>query len=264
MNIEIVPFVFEGSTIRTVTDNGVTFWCGRDVATALGYKEPNKAVRDHCKGGLKQTPLETPGGIQQVRFINEADLYRLIVSSKLPSARRFEAWVFEEVLPTIRRHGAYMTPQTLEKVLSDPDTVIRLATDLKRERERRRVLESKVEVDAPKVLFAESVASSESSILVGQLAKLITQNGYHIGQNRLFAWLRERGYLSRRRGADWNMPKQDYVEAGLFEIKESSHMQPDGSVRITRTPKVTGKGQIYFVDKFLGVDPLLGRGAGAA
>lgn len=250
---EIIPFDYQGISIRTVTKDGLTLWCGKDIATALRYENPTKAIRDHCKGGPIRYPLETPGGIQQARFITEPDLYRLITHSKLPDAQNFEKWVFEEVLPTIRNHGAYLTPQKIEEVLTDPDTIIQLATNLKREQERRRALETKVKDDAPKVLFADSVTTSKTSILVGQLAKLITQNGHQIGQNRLFAWLRGNGYLSRRKGADWNMPCQQYVEAGLFEIKESTHTQPDGVVRITRTPKVTGKGQVYFVNKFLEV-----------
>lgn len=250
---EIIPFDYQGTSIRTVTKDGVTLWCGKDVAVTLGYKDPVNALKLHCKGVAKYHPLKTPGGVQQIRFITEPDLYRLITHSKLPDAQNFEKWVFEEVLPTIRNHGAYLTPQKIEEVLTDPDTIIQLATNLKREQERRRALETKVKDDAPKVLFADSVTTAKTSILVGQLAKLITQNGHQIGQNRLFAWLRGNGYLSRRKGADWNMPCQQYVEAGLFEIKESTHTQPDGVVRITRTPKVTGKGQIYFVNKFLEV-----------
>ena len=250
---EIIPFDYQGTSIRTVTKDRVTLWCGKDVAATLGYKDPVNALKLHCKGVAKYHPLETPGGIQQTRFITEPDLYRLITHSKLPDAQNFEKWVFEEVLPTIRNHGAYLTPQKIEEVLADPDTIIQLATNLKREQERRRALENKVKDDAPKVLFADSVTTAKTSILVGQLAKLITQNGHQIGQNRLFAWLRDNGYLSRRKGADWNMPQQQYVEAGLFEIKESTHTQPDGVVRITRTPKVTGKGQVYFVNKFLEV-----------
>ena len=250
---EIIPFDYQGTSIRTVTKDGVTLWCGKDIATTLGYQNTKDALARHCKGVVKYHPLKTPGGIQQARFITEPDLYRLIAHSKLPDAQNFEKWVFEEVLPTIRNHGAYLTPQKIEEVLSDPDTIIQLATNLKREQERRRALENKVKDDAPKVLFADSVTTAKTSILVGQLAKLITQNGHQIGQNRLFAWLRDNGYLSRRKGADWNMPCQQYVEAGLFEIKESTHTQPDGVVRITRTPKVTGKGQVYFVNKFLEV-----------
>lgn len=251
---EIIPFDYKGTSIRTVTKDGVTLWCGKDIATTLGYQNTKDALARHCHGVVKRYPIvDRLGRTQQARFISEPDLYRLIINSKLPDAQNFEKWVFEEVLPTIRNHGAYLTPQKIEEVLSDPDTIIQLATNLKREQERRRALETKVKDDAPKVLFADSVTTAKTSILVGQLAKLITQNGHQIGQNRLFAWLRGNGYLSRRKGADWNMPCQQYVEAGLFEIKESTHTQPDGVVRITRTPKVTGKGQIYFLSKFLEV-----------
>lgn len=251
---EIIPFDYQGTSIRTVTKDGVTLWCGKDIATALGYENTKDALARHCHGVAKRYPIvDRLGRTQQARFISEPDLYRLITHSKLPDAQNFEKWVFEEVLPTIRNHGAYLTPKKIEEVLSDPDTIIQLATNLKREQERRRALENKVKDDAPKVLFADSVTTAKTSILVGQLAKLITQNGHQIGQNRLFAWLRDNGYLSRRKGADWNMPCQQYVEAGLFEIKESTHTQPDGVVRITRTPKVTGKGQVYFVNKFLEV-----------
>lgn len=251
---EIIPFDYQGTSIRTVTKDGVTHWCGKDIATTLGYQNTKDALARHCHGVVKRYPIvDRLGRTQQARFISEPDLYRLIINSKLPDAQNFEKWVFEEVLPTIRNHGAYLTPQKIEEVLTDPDTIIQLATNLKREQERRRALETKVKDDAPKVLFADSVTTAKTSILVGQLAKLITQNGHQIGQNRLFAWLRDNGYLSRRKGADWNMPCQQYVEAGLFEIKESTHTQPDGVVRITRTPKVTGKGQLYFLSKFLEV-----------
>lgn len=251
---EIIPFDYKGTSIRTVTKDGATLWCGKDIATTLGYQNTKDALARHCHGVVKRYPIiDSLGRTQQARFISEPDLYRLITHSKLPDAQNFEKWVFEEVLPTIRNHGAYLTPQKIEEVLTDPDTIIQLATNLKREQERRRALETKVKDDAPKVLFADSVTTAKTSILVGQLAKLITQNGHQIGQNRLFAWLRDNGYLSRRKGTDWNMPQQQYVEAGLFEIKESTHTQPDGVVRITRTPKVTGKGQIYFVNKFLEV-----------
>lgn len=249
---EIIPFDYQGTSIRTVTKDGVTLWCGKDIATTLGYQNTKDALARHCHGVVKRYPIvDRLGRTQQARFISEPDLYRLIINSKLPDAQNFEKWVFEEVLPTIRNHGAYLTPQKIEEVLTDPDTIIQLATNLKREQERRRALENKVKDDAPKVLFADSVTTAKTSILVGQLAKLITQNGHQIGQNRLFAWLRDNGYLSRRKGADWNMPCQQYVEAGLFEIKESTHTQPDGVVRITRTPKVTGKGQVFFLNKFL-------------
>lgn len=248
---EITSFKFNDNTIRTITKDGNVYFCGRDVATTLGYENPGKAIRDHCKGGPKRYPLQTPGGVQEVRFISEPDLYRLIASSKLPEAQRFEKWIFEEVLPTIRKHGAYATPETLEQMLANPDNMIRILTELKTEQEKRRELETQAKEDAPKVLFADAVATSKTSILIGELAKLIKQNGIDIGQNRLFAYLRDTGYLIKRKGTDWNMPTQRSMEMGLFEIKERTTMSPDGHVMVHKTTKVTGKGQQYFLNHFL-------------
>lgn len=176
----------------------------------------------------------------------------LVLSSKLPGAKKFKRWVTAEVLPSIRRHGAYMTPETIERALTDPDTIIRLATALKDEREKNKALASENEVNRPKALFADSVATSKSSILVGELAKLLKQNGVDIGQNRLFERLRNEGYLIRRNGTDYNMPTQKSMELGLFEIKETVVSHADGHTSISKTPKVTGKGQLFFVNKFLG------------
>lgn len=237
--------------IRTLTEDGKTLFCGSDVAKALGYKNPSKALSDHCKGVTKRyTP--TTSGQQEMNFIPEGDIYRLAAKSELPGADEFEHWIFDEVLPSIRKHGAYMTPDTIEKILTDPDTIIRLATALKGEREKRRQLEAQSEVDRPKVLFADSVAASKSSILVGELAKLLKQNGVDTGQNRLFEWLRSNGYLIRRQGTDYNMPTQKSMELGLFEIKETAITHADGHTSVNKTPKVTGKGQQYFVNAFLG------------
>lgn len=202
-------------------------------------------------------PTPSNGGMQDKGFILEGDLYRLIIRSKLPSAEQFERWVFDEVLPSIRKHGGYLTPEKVEEALLNPDTLIRLATTLKEEREARRIAESKnaqlvekVEADAPKVLFADSVAASRQSILVGEMAKLLRQNGLEIGQNRLFNRLRSEGFLGNA-GERYNMPTQRAMEMGLFEIKEVTVTNADGSIRLTRTPKVTGKGQLYFVNRFL-------------
>ena len=224
--------------MRTLTENGNTLFCGSDVAKALGYARPNEAITAHAKGTVKRrTP--TNGGEQEMLFITEGDVYRLITHSKLPSAERFERWVFDEVLPSVRQTGAYMTPETIEKVLMNPDTIISLATQLKE-------LQSKVEQDKPKVLFAEAVETSHTSILIGDLAKLIRQNGVEMGRDRLFKWLRDNKYLLRD-----NMPSQRSMEMGLFEVKERTVCTPDGT-KATFTPKVTGKGQTYFVNKILG------------
>ena len=183
-------------------------------------------------------------------FITEGDVYRLIIRSKLPAAEHFERWVFDEVLPAIRKTGMYATPATVEAMLANPDTMIQVLQAFKDEREQRLALETRVVADAPKVAFADAVETSTDSCLVGQLAKIIRQNGYEIGANRLFEYLRKDGYLCRV-GSNRNMPTQRSMEAGWFEVKESVLENPDGSIRVVRTPKVTGKGQIYFVNKFL-------------
>lgn len=238
--------------VRTLTVDGEPWFVGKDVAAVLGYKNPQEAIRTHVDDDDKGvSEILTPGGKQKVPVINESGLYSLILSSKLPTAKEFKRWVTAEVLPAIRKHGAYMTPETIERVLTDPDTIIRLATDLKAEQEKRRALEAKVEQDKPKVLFADAVSTAKSSILVGELAKLLKQNGVEIGQNRLFKWLRQNGYLIRRQGTDYNMPTQRAMEQGLFEIKETAITHADGHTSVSKTPKVTGKGQCYFVNLFL-------------
>lgn len=236
--------------IRTVEDGGKVLFCGSDVANALGYTNTRKALSDHCKGVTKCDTL-TNGGNQTLNFIPEGDVYRLITHSKLPTAQEFERWVFDEVLPSIRRNGAYMTDSTLEQALTSPDFLIQLATKLKEEKAKTAELQAKVERDKPKVLFAQAVETSKSSILVGDLAKILKQNGVDIGQRRLFAWLRDNGYLMKS-GMARNMPTQKSMELGLFSVKESLINNPDGSTVITKTTKVTGKGQTYFINKFLG------------
>lgn len=237
--------------VRTIEENGAVMFCGSDVAKALGYSNPRDAISRHCRGVVKRdTPTES--GMQEMSFIPESDLYRLVFGSKLPTAERFTDWVTEEILPTIRKHGAYMTPDTLDRMISSPEFGIKLLTALQAEREQRVRLENKVTADAPKVLFADAVSASHASILVGELAKLLRQNGKEIGQNRLFRWLRENGYLIKRTGSDFNMPTQRSMELGLFSIKETAITHADGTVTVSKTVKVTGKGQQYFVEKFLG------------
>ena len=245
--------VFENNQfgqMRTITENGNTLFCGSDVAKALGYTNAPDALTRHCRGIVKRdTP--TSSGVQTMSFIPEGDVYRLITHSKLPTAEKFESWVFDEVLPSIRKHGMYATPTTIEQMIADPANAIKVFSALKQEQERRKELEATVEHNAPKVLFADAVAASHTSILIGDLAKLIRQNGVEVGQNRLFQWLRDNGYLIKRKGSDWNMPTQRSIEMGLLEIKESTHIDGNGCNVTTKTPKVTGKGQAYFVNKFL-------------
>ena len=256
---EIQVWNYESSEIRTVQVNGEPWFVGKDVAAVLGYSNPrdaiNKRVDDEDKGVAK---CDTLGGVQDLTIINESGLYSLVLSSKLPNAKKFKRWVTSEVLPSIRKHGAYMTEQTLERALTSPDFLIELATQLKTEQEQRRRLETTVaaqskqmEQDKPKVLFADSVTASSSSILIGELAKLIKQNGVDIGQRRLFEWMRANGYLIKRKGSEYNLPTQRSMEQGLMEIKETSVVHT-GYTTISKTPKVTGKGQVYFINLFLG------------
>lgn len=236
--------------VRTMEINGKPYFMASDVAKGLGYARPNDAVNQHCRATVKySTPIS--GKMQEVNFIPEGDLYRLISHSKLPEAEQYESWIFDEVLPCIRKYGAYMTPQKIEEVLLNPDTIIKLATDLKAEQEKRAALEAKVEQDKPLVAFANSVSVASTSILVGELAKLLKQNGVDMGQNRLFAWMRENGFLISRKGTDYNMPTQRSMEMELFEIKETTISHGDGHTSINKTPKVTGRGQIYFINLFL-------------
>lgn len=237
--------------VRTIEENGKPLFCGSDVARALGYSRPNEAVARHAKGTLKRR-IPTNGGEQEMLFIAEGDVYRLITHSKLPTAEKFERWVFDEVLPTIRKHGAYLTPETLEAALLNPDYLIKLATALKEETEKRKALEAREKENAPKVLFADSVGTSKSTILVGDLAKIIRQNGVDIGRTRMFDWLRSSGYLMKD-GQSKNMPTQYSMELGLMEIKERTVSTPSGTI-INKTPVITGKGQLYFVNKFLATE----------
>lgn len=240
----------EFGKIRTVTINNVPWFVASDVAKSLGYSTPRDAISRHCKGVVKHdTP--TSSGIQSISYINEGDMYRLIMRSKLPSAEKFEDWVVNEVLPSIRKHGGYIAGQ--ENMTDEELMAKALIVAQNKIKERDAIIErqrAKIQADRPKVIFADAVDTSKSSILVGDLAKLIRQNGVDIGQKRLFQWLRENGYLMKQ-GASYNMPTQKSLELGLFEVKESTINNPDGSVRVTYTPKATGKAQIYFVNKFL-------------
>lgn len=240
----------EFGQIRTVTKEDKTYFVGNDVAKALGYTETAKAIRTHCKG-VSEMDIPTNGGIQKVKVITEGDIYRLVIKSQLPKAEEFESWIFDNVLPSIRKSGGYIAGQ---EQMSDTELMAKALLVAQKQIEQRNAIierqKAQIEANKPKAIFADAVASSKSSILVGDLAKLICQNGYQIGQKRLFEWLRNNGYLIKN-GLSYNMPTQRYVEQGLFEIKESNIQNPDGSVRITRTTKVTGKGQVYFVNKFL-------------
>lgn len=185
-------------------------------------------------------------------IVSESGLYSLVLGSRKPSAHEFKRWVTHDVIPSIRRHGAYMTPEAIEKVLCSPDTIIKLATELKGEQEKRKQLEAQAQSDRPKVIFADAVSVSESPMLIGELAKVLKQNGVEIGEKRLFEWMRRNGYLISRKGTDYNAPTQRAMEMGLFRVKETAITHSDGHVTVSRTTKVTGRGQQYFINKFLG------------
>lgn len=240
--------------IRTLAINNEPWFVGKDVAEILGYAKPENAIANHVDEEDKTSTLiqgSDSNYKSKAIIINESGLYSLVLSSKLPSAKEFKRWITHEVIPAIRKHGAYMTEDTLEKALTSPDFLIQLATQLKEEKEKRLAAEKQIEMDRPKTIFADAVSASHTSILVGEMAKILRGNGVEIGQKRFFDWLRENGYLIRRKGTDYNMPTQRAMELGLFEIKEGSYVNGSGVNIITKTPKITGKGQQYFVNKFL-------------
>ena len=253
MNNEIEIFKNEEfGEIRTLLINDEPWFVGKDVTEILGYSNPSKALSDHVdeEDKLNNKSLSSLGQ-RGGWIINESGLYSLILSSKLLTAKKFKKWVTSEVLPSIRKHGAYMTNETLEEALTSPDFLIKLATELKKEKEQRQALEKEQKKNAPKVLFADAVSGSNTSILIGDFAKILKQNGVKIGQNKLFSWLRENNYLIKRRGSSYNMPTQKSMDLGLFEIKENTITKSDGDTLITMTAKITGKGQTYFMNKFI-------------
>ena len=238
----------EFGKVRTMEINGEPYFVGKDVAEILGYKDTSDAMKRHVDNEDKLTRCFTDSGQnREMYIINESGLYSLILSSKLPKAKEFKRWVTSEVLPSIRKHGAY----AVDELLNDPEFAIKTFTALKEERERSKRLSEQIEADKPKVIFADSVSAAKSSILIGDLAKLLKQNGVNIGQNRLFEWLRQNGYLIKD-GTSKNMPTQRAADMKLFEVKVRTVNNPDGSIRETKTTVVTGKGQVYFVNKFLG------------
>lgn len=230
-------------------------FCLADVCKALGLsaKGVNQRLGDEVISNYPIT--DKLGREQQALFVNEDGLYDVILDSRKTEARQFRKWITSEVLPTIRKHGAYMTDDALQKAIQNPDFLIQLATELKNEKQKRLVAEKKIQETRPQVIFADAVTASSDSILVGELAKLIKQNGVDTGQRRLFRWLRGNGYLCKKTGECFNEPTQYSMQLGLFEIKKTDIQKPDGSAIINKTVKVTGKGQVYFVNKFLsGID----------
>ena len=234
----------EFGEIRTVTIDGEPMFCLRDVCRALGLSQASKVRERLEEKGVNIIPTLTTGGEQSLLYINESNLYKTIFQSRKKSAERFTDWVTSEVLPAIRKTGSYQMKAPQGKEL--------LALAVLEAQKTIEAQTAEIERMKPKEIFADAVAASHTSILIGDLAKLLRQNGVETGQRRLFDWLRENGYLIKRKGSDWNMPTQRSMELGLFEVKESTVNNPDGSVRINRTTKVTGKGQQYFINKFIG------------
>ena len=255
---EITSWNYEGAEVRTVQIDGEPWFVLADICRELEISNSRMVSERLESDELMSAKLTSGGQRREMTIINESGLYTVILRSDKPQAKPFRKWVTSVVLPSIRKHGAYMTEQTLERALTSPDFLIELATQLKTEQEQRRRLETTVaaqskqmEQDKPKVLFADSVAASSSSILIGELAKLIKQNGVDMGQRRLFAWMRENGYLIKRCGSEYNLPTQRSMERGLMEIKETSVIH-SGYTTISKTPKVTGKGQVYFINLLVG------------
>ena len=241
---EVQLFNFENHEVRSLLLNNEPWFVGKDVADVLGYADTNQAIRKHVDNEYRLTRrFDGTGQSRDMTIINESGLYSLVLSSKLPSAKKFKRWVTSEVLPALRKTGQYQV-----KELSGSELMAKALI------EAQSVLAAKdkqIEEMKPKVVFADAVATSHTSILVGELAKILKQNGIDMGQKRLFAWLREKGYLIKRQGTDYNMPTQKAMELGLFEIKEGSYVNGSGVNITTKTPKITGKGQQYFINKFL-------------
>lgn len=252
-NIQIFQNEQFGKVRIAMNESDEPLFCLADVCSVIGIANARNVKSRLDLEDVRQMDTLTEGGKQQVTFITESGLYDVIIRSDSEKAKPFRKWVTSEVLPSIRKHGAYMTQETLEKALTSPDFLIQLATNLKEEKQKRIEAEQKIQKDAPKVLFADAVSTSQRSCLVAELAKILQQNGVNIGQNRLFTWMRENGYLCQK-GQYYNQPTQKAMELGLFELKQTSINKPDGSVLVKVTTKVTGKGQIYFVEKFLGKD----------
>lgn len=237
----------EFGQIRTVQLDNETFFVGKDVAESLKYNEPHKAITRHVQEEDRtKHPIPTKGGSQDAWVVNESGLFALIFGSKLDSAKRFKHWVTSEVLPSIRKHGVY----AVDELLNNPDMAIKAFSALKEEREKNKILLTDNQRMKPKEVFADAVSASHTSILIGDLAKLLKQNGINIGQKRLFERLRNEGFLIKS-GSSKNMPTQRYMEQGLFEIKEGSYVDGNGCNVTTKTTKVTGKGQVYFINRYL-------------
>lgn len=246
-------FSYEGNEVRTVQKVDGTWWVLKDVCAVLDISNNRDAALRLDEDEKDDVGITDAIGRQQnTTVISESGLYNVILLSRKPEAKKFKRWVTHEVLPTIRRHGAYVTPTKLEELMNDPDSWIKVLTALKEERTAKEQLQLQATENKPKVIFADAVSVSDGTILIGELAKILKGNGVEIGQNRLFEKLRQDGYLIKRKGTDYNAPTQKAMELGLFRVKETAITHSDGHVTISKTTKVTGKGQQYFINLFLG------------
>ncbi|MBR1734746.1 MAG: phage antirepressor [Alphaproteobacteria bacterium] len=250
-NNKLQIFNYENTKVRTVVKDDEIWWVLKDVCDVLGLSNSRKVAErlDDDEKGV--TLSDTLGGTQKTTIINESGLYKVILRSDKPEAKKFMNWVTHEVLPSIRKHGAYITSEKMEKLMSDPDTWITLITTLKKEREQNQVLQSKLTQHNNKVLFADAVAASDDTLLIGEFAKILKANGINVGRKKLFDLLRMHGFLIKRPGSEYNMPTQRAMDLTLFKIKENVILHPDGRTTISKTTKITGKGQQYLLKYFL-------------
>ncbi len=249
--MKFCTFEFDRNLVRTLTENDQVWFVGRDVASALGYKDTRKAVNQHCLSSM-YLEIQTSNGVKKARVISEADLYRLIVRSSLPSASRFERWVFETVLPTIGLHGAYMTPETLALVEGNTSKMSELIKSLKEANSKLEILQSEIDQNQHKVLFYDTIANVNDTISVGCLAGVLNANGYTTGQNRLFADLRRLKHVIKRPGSRYNEPTQQATDGGFLKTVQYLIEPDSGKVRLGKSTRVTRKGQEYYLDLFLG------------
>lgn len=257
---ELKIFNYENNAVRTTLKNGEIWWVLKDVCDVLHLSNSRRVAErldDDEKSNVTQSDFrnydfEVPN--RGLTMINESGLYKVILRSDKPEAKNFMRWVTHEVLPSIRKHGAYITSDKMEELMNDPDTWVKLIRTLQQERREKTMLQNQIDQDRPKVIFADAVAVSDSDILIGVLAKILKSNGVNIGQNRLFERLRQDGFLVRRNGSDYNLPTQKAMDLGLFKVKETAVAHSDGHVTVIKTAKVTGKGQQYFVNYFLKKD----------
>ncbi|WP_348624656.1 phage antirepressor [Paenibacillus peoriae] len=247
---ELKPFMYGSTQVRTLTVSNEPWFVAKDVCDVLEVGNPSQSL-SRLDEDEKNTIILNEGnrGNPSVAIVNEPGLYTLILGSRKPEAKQFKRWITHEVIPSIRKHGAYITPETMEQTLKDPDYIIGVITALKKEQDARKALEEKVVADEPKVLFANSLQASKDCILVANLAKMLKQNGIDTGERRLYSWLRENGYLGKK-GEHYNMPTQRSMDLRLFEVKTGVINKPDEEPRTTKTTVVTTRGQMYFLNKF--------------